>query len=215
MIATNSATKPALSASQPALHIIVLAAGFSARLGKPKALARVKGRSLLLRTLQVLAPLAASPVIVVVPPRAARLRAELRAHRPRFVENPRRGDGLSSSVLSGLRQGHYAAGVLLVPVDLPHLERRDIARLIARWRGARRRVVARRLDLSPAAPLILPHRLYRRARGIEGDVGLKALVRDLPRDEIALVTLASAGVDVDTPRDLERARRHRRGSGER
>lgn len=206
------------SATQPALRIIVLAAGFSARLGKPKALARVRGVSLIDRTLRVLAPLTDAAIVVVTPPRAGRLRAELRAHRPVFVENPRRGDGLSSSVRHGLRFGRYAAAVLLVPVDLPYLERRDIERLIARWRGARRRVVARRLaapcvaarrmEPSAATPLILPHRLYLRAGRIAGDVGLKDLVGDLPRGEVNLVTLVSAGFDVDTAHDLARARRH-------
>jgi CTP:molybdopterin cytidylyltransferase MocA len=95
-------------------------------------------------------------------------------------------------------------------MDFSHLERRDIARLIGRWRGARRRVAARRLGPAAAAPLILPRRLFRRALAIKGDAGLKTLVRQLPPEQIALVTLASAAFDVDTARDLESARRHAR-----
>ena len=135
----------------PTPRVVLLAAGFSARLGKPKALARVRGRSLIERTLRVLAPFASAAIIIVVPPRASRLRAELRGHRSMPVTNPHRSDGLSSSVRRGLRQARYEAAVLLVPVDLPYLERRDIARLIARWRGARRRVAARRIDARPSA----------------------------------------------------------------
>jgi molybdenum cofactor cytidylyltransferase len=206
MISTNSMVPPVP-------RMVVLAAGFSARLGKPKALARVRGLSLIERTLRVLAPFATAPIIVVVPPRAARLRAELRGYRSVLVANPLRGDGLSSSVRRGLRYARYEAAVLLVPMDLSHLERRDIARLIARWRGARRRVAARRIGAEAAAPLILPRRLYPRARGIAGDVGLKTLVRHLPPQDVALVSLASAAFDVDTARDLERARRHTRPRG--
>jgi CTP:molybdopterin cytidylyltransferase MocA len=195
--------------------VVVLAAGFSTRMGKSKALARVRGKSLIERTLRVLAPFATAPIIVVVPPRASRLRAELRGHRSTFVANPRRGDGLSSSVRRGLRHARYEAAVLLVPVDLPYLEQREIARLIARWRGARRRVAARRvaaghIAAQAAAPLILPRRLFPSALGIAGDVGLKALIRQLPAQDIALVKLDSAAFDVDTARDLERARRHAR-----
>jgi molybdenum cofactor cytidylyltransferase len=193
--------------------MVVLAAGFSARMGRPKALARVRGLSLIARTLRVLAPFAAAPIIVVVPPRAARFRAELRGHRSVLVANPCRGDGLSSSVRRGLRHARYEAAVLLVPMDLSCLEPRDIARLIARWRGARRRVAARRIGADAAAPLILPRRLYPRALGVAGDVGLKALVRQLPPQDIALVSLASAAFDVDTAGDLERARRHTRPRG--
>jgi CTP:molybdopterin cytidylyltransferase MocA len=155
----------------------------------------------------VLAPFATAPIIVVVPERATRLRAELRGYPAVLVANPLRGDGLSSSVRRGLRHARYEVAVLLVPMDLSHLDPRDIARLIARWRGARRRVAARRIGAEPAAPLILPRRLHARAQGIAGDAGLRTLVRDLPPAEIALVSLPSAAFDVDTPRDLERARR--------
>jgi len=206
MISTNSKV-------QRLPRIVVLAAGFSARLGRPKALVRVRGLTLIARTLRVLEHFATAPIIVVVPPRAARLRAALRGYRTVLVANPLRSDGLSSSVRRGLRHARYEAAVLFVPMDLSYLERRDIARLIARWRGARRRVAARRIGGEAAAPLILPHRLYPLALGIAGDVGLKTLVRHLPPRDIALVSLASAAFDVDTARDLERARRHMRPRG--
>jgi CTP:molybdopterin cytidylyltransferase MocA len=138
------------------------------------------------------------------------LRAAVRGYRAVLVANRLRRDGLSSSVRCGLRHARYAAAALLVPVDLCHLERRDMARLIARWRGARRRVAARRIGGEAAAPLILPRRLFARARDVVGDVGLKTLVRNLPSSDITLVSLASAGFDVDTAGDLERARRHAR-----
>jgi molybdenum cofactor cytidylyltransferase len=194
----------------PAPRIVLLAAGFSVRMGKPKALARVRGTSLIARTLRVLTPSATAAVIVVVPPRASRLRAELRGHAATPVANPLAREGLSSSVRRGLRQARYQAAVLLVPVDLPYLEPRDIARLIARWRGARRRVAARRIGTEAGAPLILPRRFYPIALGIAGDVGLKALIRHLPAQDVALVSLRSAAFDVDTARDLERARRRPR-----
>jgi molybdenum cofactor cytidylyltransferase len=203
MISTNSNVPPLP-------RVLVLAAGFSARMGKPKALARVRGLSLIARTVRALAPFATVPIIVVVPPRAARLRAELRGQRSILLANTVRSDGLSSSVRRGLRHARYEAAVLLLPVDLPYLERRDIARLIARWRGARRRVAARRSGAEAAGPLILPRRLHPRALGIAGDVGLKTLVRPLPQRDVALVSLGSAAYDVDTPLDLERARRHAR-----
>jgi molybdenum cofactor cytidylyltransferase len=186
--------------------MVVLAAGFSRRFGKPKLLARIGGTSLLAATLRILAPLARNPIIVVVPPRARRLRAELRGCPVRFVENPHRAAGLSSSVRCGLRQARYSAAVLLLPADLGELERRDIARLIARWTASRRRAVARRVGMHGAGPLILPHRLIPDALGISGDAGLRDLIRRLPTDALALVHMPSAALDVDTVHDLARAK---------
>ena len=110
---------------------------------------------------------------------------------------------------------------MLLPVDLPHLKRVDLERMIARWSGARRRVIARSLATGThggqpkdhskgGSPLILPRWLYVRALGIAGDRGLKELVGELFSGDVALLNLPSASLDVDTPRELERARRRMR-----
>jgi molybdenum cofactor cytidylyltransferase len=197
MISTNSAA---------GVRLVVLSAGFSARLGSPKALSRIRGVTLLRKTVRTLAPLTDAPVIIVLPARAARARAELCGQRVEIAVSRRRSEGLSASVKSGLVRARYSAAVLILPVDLPWLERRDIARLLARWRSSRRMVVARRVGDRAGTPLVLPHRLYARAQRIGGDLGLRDLVNGLPECELKRVDLPSAAVDVDTPRDLARAR---------
>ena len=195
----------------PRLRIVVLAAGFSARLGQPKALARIHGLSVLHRTIRALTPFrAASSIIVVIPRRAVRYTLGFPRRSVAFVANADRATGLASSVRLGVGRARHSAGILLLPVDLVDLKRRDIARLIARWRGARRRVAARRVESHAGAPLILPRWLYARALTLVGDAGLRELVRRLPRHAVSLTDLPSAELDVDTPQDLELARRRTR-----
>jgi molybdenum cofactor cytidylyltransferase len=193
------------------VRLVVLSAGLSARLGSPKALARIRGVTLLRRTVRTVAPLAAARVIVVLPPRAVRARAELRGEHVEVAVSARRSQGLSASVRAGLFRARYSAAVLILPVDLPWLECREIARLIARWRSSRRSVVARRVGDRAGTPLVLPRRLYAQGRRIGGDLGLKHLVNGLPADELELLDLPSAALDVDTPEDLRLARRRLRG----
>lgn len=195
------------SSDRPRLRFVVLAAGFSTRLGNPKALARVHGVSLIRRTVALLAPFAQSRTIVVVPPRSLRYGVELHGLKAILVANLGRGSGLSSSVRRAIARGRYSSAILLVPVDLAALSRRDIARLIARWRCSRRRVVAARLANRPGTPLILPRWLYARAASITGDVGLRDLLARLPAEHVALLSLPSAARDIDTPQDLRDARR--------
>jgi molybdenum cofactor cytidylyltransferase len=189
------------------LHIVVLAAGFSSRLGQPKALARVRGVSLLRRTLKVASNLGADQLIVVVPRNAARYRMEAREMKVRWAVNAQRVQGLSSSVRRGIAAAHYAAAVLLLPVDLIHLKNRELLRLVQRWRSAPRRLIARSINLSGATPAILPRWLFSRASSLAGDVGLRELIGRLPADSRVLVELPSAAWDVDTPQDLKDARR--------
>jgi molybdenum cofactor cytidylyltransferase len=199
----------------PGLHVVILAAGFSSRLGRPKALARVRSSTLLRRTLRLVARLAPAKITLVLPPRAMRYRIEARGLKVAFAVNSGRAAGLSSSVRLGLTRSRGSAAVLILPVDLAALSRRDLSRLISRWRGARRRLIARRIDAPQraaqgGAPLILPRWLYARALAVTGDSGLRELVRGLPVPQRALIDLPSAALDVDTSSDLGAARQRLR-----
>ena len=201
--------------SLPGPCVLILAAGFSSRLGRPKALVRVRAQTLLRRTLE-LAARAAPNIIVVLPRRTERYRVEARGLKVVFVANPQRALGLSSSVRRGIAKGRYAPALLLLPVDLAALQVRDIARLISRWRAARRCVIARRTGKEGATPrgivpLILPRRLYSSALAVTGDIGLRDMIGALPAQQRILMELPSASLDVDTPQDLRAARRRLRG----
>ncbi len=198
---------------RPALRIIVLAAGYSSRLGRPKALARLHGASLLRRAFELAVALRCAEIIAVVPRACARYRAQANGIPATFVANSQRNQGLSSSVRRGIAKARYSPAVLLMPVDLANLKARELARLVRRWQASPRRVTARRIGRSAAAPLILPRRFYPRALGIVGDVGLRELTARLPVDSRVLVDLPSASLDIDTIQDLQGARRSFRRSG--
>jgi len=199
---------PMKSYTQPTLGMVVLAAGFSSRLGHPKALATVRGRNLLTRTIQVLAPFSTAKILVIVPAAAARYRIGISAGTVTFAANRCRASGLSSSIRLGIHLSRYNSAVLLLPVDLVHLSMPDIGRLIARWQGSRRRVAARRIGSGAGTPLILPRCLYASAAQLTGDEGLRDVIRRLPSSALSRIDMPSAITDVDTAKDLERARRH-------
>jgi molybdenum cofactor cytidylyltransferase len=189
------------------LRIVVLAAGFSTRMGRSKAFATIRGVSLIRRTIAVLAPFAVQKIVVVTVPRARRMRVELRGQPVCFVNNSKRSFGLSTSIGRGLWTARFSGATLLLPMDLPELDPRDIVRLTTRWCTAKRRVTARRLGDRSSTPLILPRWLYPRARAITGDTGLRALLSELPTEHRTLLQLPSAARDVDTPAELDAARR--------
>jgi len=198
---------------------VILAAGFSRRLGRPKALARIRGVSLIRRTLRICVACTTLPPLCILPSRSGSTVRELRALGAHIAVNQQRRLGLSSSVRLGVARGRYAAAILLLPVDLAELETRDLARLLRCWCGARRRIAARRLGAAPArggVPVVLPKTWFRAAAAVQGDVGLRDWLAVVPPTLLRLVTLPSAELDVDTPADLTRARRrYARGCGTR
>jgi molybdenum cofactor cytidylyltransferase len=192
------------------LQVIVLAAGYSSRMGRPKPLARVHGLSLLRRTLSAASDLGAARVIAVVPPNAARYRLEGRGLKVTWLANSRRLHGLSSSVRLGIAKARFAPAVLLLPSDLPDIKSSELRRLVRRWQASPRQLIARCVGSSGATPVVLPRWLYPRALKISGDVGLREMIDQLPPGRRALLPMPSALRDIDTPDDLSAARRRMR-----
>lgn len=193
----------------PRLRVVILAAGLSARFGGVKALARIRGRTLLRRTLACASAVSRQDPIIVVPPRSPRLRAEGRGIAARWVVNRRRLQGQSTSLHTGLRGARHATAALILPVDLAWLQGVDLEALIRRWRAAPRRIVARRESGRAAVPLILPKCRFAAALLVHGDTGLRGYVASLPVSDRVLVDLPHAAFDVDTREDLRRARARR------
>ena len=199
------------STSLARLQVVILAAGFSSRLGQPKALARIHGVSLLRRTLMAAAGLKGADIVVIVPRAARRYQVETHRTKATLVVNPDRALGLSSSVRLGIAKSRYAPAILFLPVDMIDLASADLKRLVRARQSAGRRVIARRIGTRGAAPMILPRRFYALASGIAGDVGLRWLTGQLAADNILLIDMPSAARDIDTPQDLGAARACFRG----
>jgi molybdenum cofactor cytidylyltransferase len=180
-------------------------------LGQPKALARVRGISLLHRTLKLAAAMRPSGIVVVVPPASNRYRREAGPLAVTWIRNAQRNLGLSSSVRCGLRHSRYASAALLLPVDLVRLKAGELKGLVSRWRASPRQVFATRMTSGATAhagtPLILPARFFPHALTLTGDVGLRGFIAGVPGAQRTLVDLPSAHTDVDSLEDLARARR--------
>src|SRR5437879_13543891 len=81
---------------------VVLAAGASERMGRPKALLDFRGRPFVVRILEALEALDVKPPDVVLGPDAARVRPSLATHDSVIVENP----DPTSQALGSLRAAH-------------------------------------------------------------------------------------------------------------
>ncbi len=107
---------------------VILAAGASTRMGRPKALLAAAGGATFLDTLAATLATHCEPVIAVLGHAAEEIRQRVRV---RCVVNERWTDGQLSSLQRGLREAPpEAAGVVFTLVDHPHVRAETVATLI-------------------------------------------------------------------------------------
>ncbi len=102
------------------IYGLILAAGFSSRMGKLKALLPLDGCTVLSRCIRSLVNGGASDVFVVTGHKADKVGAEARVLGMHEIFNPDYAEGMFSSVRAGVQglPGDTAA-FLVLPVDIP------------------------------------------------------------------------------------------------
>jgi len=187
------------------LWCIVLAAGGSRRLGRPKQLLTYRRQALLTRALDIADSVVAEQVIVVLGAEAIRIRGLLRRRgaAPEIAINSRWQEGLAGSLRAGLRTVPWRArGVLILLTDQPRVSKAGLSQLVSSWRARPAQAAAARYAGRIGVPAILPRRLWGRIDELTGDQGARALIRGI--DELRIVDMPEAEFDIDTPEDLAR-----------
>ena len=115
--------------------IVVLAAGASRRLGEPKALARIAGRTALEHLVGAAHAAGSVTVYVVVGAHERQIRAALPDLREvLWVQSPDWKRGRSASILAGLSAAGSNRDVMIAPIDVPLVRSSTIRALLSGWR---------------------------------------------------------------------------------
>ena len=186
---------------------VVLAAGTSSRLGRPKQLLDLGGKPVLQHVVDAALAGGLDEVVVVVGHAAAAVEAALlHQEQVRFVHNPGFGEGQSTSLRAGLRAAapDAEAAVILLG-DQPQI-RPDAIRAVAEaWRQGAGPVIQACYRGLDAHPTLFDRSLWPELERLTGDEGARSLLATLPtKSRVDVGGLPPA--DIDTSDDYERAR---------
>jgi CTP:molybdopterin cytidylyltransferase MocA len=186
-----------MAGSAPRLAGLLLAAGASRRLGRPKQLLVHGGRTLVERAADAALAVCDAGVVAVLGANRTEIEAALAGRALAIAANPRWEEGIGSSIAAGVaRLPSGCDGVLVVLGDQAHVDEASLQKLVQRWRAERDRVVAAAYGGDAGAPAILPRRCFAALAALAGDVGARALIE---REGAAALRVAmpEAGFDVD------------------
>jgi molybdenum cofactor cytidylyltransferase len=193
---------------------IILAAGASSRMGRPKALlpAPAEGTTFLERLVRTLRDAGVDDIIVVVGYDAGAVRGliERAGLAVRIVENRDPSRGQLSSLVAALEVADRPGvqGVLVAPVDQPLVAVDTVKRLLGVYRRTRAPAVRPARGGRHGHPVILDRSLFDDLRRADLSAGARDVIRR-HRPGAIDVTVDDEGafLDIDTPEEYERVMR--------
>lgn len=185
---------------------VILAAGASRRLGRPKQLVAYGGETLLERVIRVAHEAGAAPVFVVLGAEYETIHAAIDWSYVRAVRNANWEKGIASSIHTGLsaidKFAPQSAGAMILTCDQPKLSAEHLRELIALFEAQGEAAIAASMYAGTrGVPAVFPRAAFAELRALSGDKGARALLAKPP---CAVVTLDLPGgeIDIDTPEDL-------------
>jgi molybdenum cofactor cytidylyltransferase len=189
-----------------AIPAIVLAAGASQRLGRPKQLLSYRGEFLVERAIRLANEADAAPVIAVLGAHVEIICATIALNDVILSINEQWQQGIASSIHSGLKTldaiAPGALGILILGCDQPRLTAAHLRALIEAFMVQNQpAIVASAYAGIHGVPAVFPRSTFADLLALKGDKGARALLIDPPCNLIALL-FEGGEVDIDQPGDL-------------
>jgi molybdenum cofactor cytidylyltransferase len=191
---------------------VVLSAGESSRMGRPKALLPIDGQTFIERIVAALKQSGIERIIVVLGFNAEEMRREIEHLPVEILINQAYQQGQLSSLQVALRRlnsEQNCDAILVHLVDHPYLSAAVVNRMIDRYRETKNGIVIPKYRGKRGHPVLFDRSLFAELLSAPLDQGAKAVV-NAHRDQTLEIDTEDIGItlDIDTP---ELYRRHVKG----
>lgn len=185
---------------------IVLASGFSKRMGCNKLLLNSRGKPMIMHIFNILKPFDFRKVIVVTAYDEIAVMAD--GYGYHTIHNDAPEVGQSRSVVLGVTASPDSKGWLFFSGDMPWLQEDTIGHIVELAAGRQDKIVVPRYGGHPGQPVFFPKCFEKELLSLTGDSGGRKIIRENPTRVLFLdVADDRQGMDIDTPKDYERYRK--------
>lgn len=186
--------------------IVILAAGASTRLGKPKQLLKYNGRTLLGHAVKEALNSDADAVVVMLGNNAEQCRKEMDEKKIHVIVNSAWEEGMASSVRFGLdtllHYKPYIDAVIFMVCDQPHISLSVLNELIATQQRTTKQIVTCDYGQSLGPPALFHKKYFPEIMQLTGDAGAKKIIQQHIND-VATVSFPEGKIDIDTQADYD------------
>ncbi len=192
---------------QSEIGLIILAAGASVRMGKPKQLLKFSGETLLRRAVRTGKSSECRPVVVVLGANFDLVKKEIDGIGVEIVKNAEWDKGMSSSIKAGLERileiNGEIAGIIVTVCDQPFVSAEIIKCLIETHRKTDSLIVASEYSKTLGVPAFFGKKVFPLIFEIQDAGGAKKIIEQFPA-ETSVISFEMGEIDVDTPDDYLR-----------
>ena len=185
--------------------IIILAAGPSSRLGRPKQNLVYKGETLLQRAVNLACAPSSALVIVVLGANEEEVAPTIENKKVTIVKNLDWREGMASSIRAGITMIQditpEITSVILMLCDQPFVDTALIDQLIQKKQA--KGIVACAYNDAIGPPVLFDKKYFDELLLLKGQEGAKKLLLKLP-DDVETIPFPLGSVDIDTMGDYEK-----------
>jgi molybdenum cofactor cytidylyltransferase len=185
--------------------LILLAAGCSRRMGRPKQLLPVNGVPMLRHATMRALESRCRPVVVVCGSLMTEVGMTVGDLPVRIVQNSAWQGGTGTSIHAGIHA--VAAGpvdaAIVALADQPMVSGSTYDRLVGEWERRSVLVAASEYEDGLGAPALFDRRLFGELLRLPPDQGCKKLIERIEPHDVARCHCPEAAFDIDTPGDYE------------
>ena len=183
------------------LSILIIAAGSSSRLGKPKQLVIFQEKTLIERTVETALQVSEN-VAVVLGANDELISPFLQKYPIKILHNSIWVEGMASSIRLGVESlGNQADKVLLLLCDQPFVSVDLLQEMIQIQHKIQSPIVACEYAGALGVPMLFDRTIFPELLALKGDKGARAFLHKYP-NQISIVSFEKGIFDVDTEEDL-------------
>ena len=186
---------------------IIMASGFSNRMGKNKLLMEIQGEKVIDRVIKACKNSLLDEIILVY--RLDEIKEIGLSHGIKTVYNPDAKKGQSASVIHGVKNSKEGNGFMFLVADQPFLDSRVINSLIDEYKKDNRMIVIPYYCNKFGMPIIFPPVYKDDLLGVKGDKGGREIIQGNEMVKRIYYEDAILGIDIDTIQDYDKLRRQK------